>query len=79
MFDIHTATYVGTYTLALYSPSPGPGPVQALPECAIMIFFGEIQLILEGLLISGRSTDYLFWRGGGDLSFGFQNWDGSLA
>ena len=23
MFDIHTATYVGTYTLALYSPGPG--------------------------------------------------------
>ena len=30
MFDIHTATYVGTYTLALYSP--GPGPAQALSE-----------------------------------------------
>ena len=35
MFDIHTATYVGTYTLALYSP--GPGPVQALSEWAIKL------------------------------------------
>ena len=34
MFDVHTTTYVGTYTLALYSPGPGPGPspVQALSE-----------------------------------------------
>ena len=32
MFDIHTVTYVGTYTSALYSPGPGPGPVQALSE-----------------------------------------------
>ena len=32
MFDIQTATYVGTYTLALYSP----GLVQALSEWAIM-------------------------------------------
>ena len=28
MFDIHTATYVETYTETLYSP----GPVQALSE-----------------------------------------------
>ena len=34
MFDIHTATYVGAYTLALYSPGPGPSPspIQALSE-----------------------------------------------
>ena len=33
----HCATYVGTYTLTLHSPSPGPGsvPVQALSEWAI--------------------------------------------
>ena len=30
MFDVHIATYVGTYTLALHSPSPIP--VQALSE-----------------------------------------------
>ena len=38
IFDIHTATYVGSYTWALYSPSPGPGtgPVQALSEWAII-------------------------------------------
>ena len=39
MFDVHTATYVGTYTLALHSHSPGPSPspvpVQALSEWAI--------------------------------------------
>ena len=32
MFDIHTATYVGTDTLALHSPGPGPGSIQALSE-----------------------------------------------
>ena len=37
MFDIHTTTYVGTYNLALYSPGPGPSPVQALSECAIRL------------------------------------------
>ena len=35
LFDIHTATYVGTYTIALYSPSPGPGPIQAQYDWAI--------------------------------------------
>ena len=37
MFEIHTATYVGTNTWALnnLNPGPGPGPLQALSEWAI--------------------------------------------
>ena len=59
MFDIHTATYLGTYTLALYSP--GPGPVQALSEWAISVK-SENEQIHQITKVLSPINDVKYWK-----------------